>query len=161
MAVYGGKDETFMEEDSVLEQVDTAAPADEIREGEEEEAEVSEGFKSEEQSQDVPDVPDVPEVNGTERVEHPTEEELMKQEDDLLAATEDETAEASADLPVSEEELLASHEEGAPAASQSPERMEPDNVQDKQEGEGQNVDEAMITEQADSGEKGIKRPRER
>lgn len=154
MAVYGGKDETFMEEDSVLEQVDTAAPADEIREGEEE-AEVSEGFKSEEQSQDVP------EVNGTERVEHPTEEELMKQEDDLLAATEDETAEASADLPVSEEELLASHEEGAPAASQSPERMEPDNVQDKQEGEGQNVDEAMITEQADSGEKGIKRPRER
>ena len=63
--------------------------------------------------------------------------------------------EESADLPaVSEEELSAVHEESAPVAGQSPERMEVDSVQDEQEGED-NVREAMTREQ---GEKEIEQP---
>ena len=66
--------------------------------------------------------------------------------------------EGCADLPVSEQDLLAIHEENAPVAGQSTERMEADSVQDEQEGEDQSVGEAMTTEQADSREKGIEQP---
>ena len=63
-----------------------------------------------------------------------------------------------ADLSVSEQEPSAIHEESAPVAGQSTERMETDSVQDTQQGEDQNVGKAMTNKQADSGETRIRQP---